>query len=154
MKFEGSIKISIFHHILGMDKLSQSQPTNLVVSGSQQMSLGNHGSSSTIVPSGLHLGKDMSSLHSQSAQPWNPKNANETINSNAPINFGLSKPTLQNYNQSMGVISSGGTVSPPLLPNTPSPPHMGPPGGPGSPSKPFRPMSDTERVLDVMRYKN
>ena len=67
-----------------MDKLSQSQPTNLVVSGNQ-MTLGSSGSSSSIVPSGLHLGKDMSSLHSQSAQPWNPKNANETINSNAPV---------------------------------------------------------------------
>ena len=54
----------------------------------------------------------------------------------------------QNQNMSSGM-SSGGTISPPLLSNTPSPP-MGPPGtGPPSPPKQFRLKADTDRVDHV-----
>ncbi|CAL8071468.1 unnamed protein product [Orchesella dallaii] len=99
-----------------------------------------------------------SQQQSQTQQPWNPKSANETLNPNVPINFGITKPILQlgqqqqqthvnhqSMNMSVGP-STSGNISPPLLANTPSPP-MGPPlGGPASPSKPFRQKGDGERV--------
>ncbi|CAG7720771.1 unnamed protein product, partial [Allacma fusca] len=122
-----------------------SQVNNLGVGGNQI--LGSNGNSSNMLTPTGHSNKEIQQMQNQ---PWNPKNANETLPVNTPINF-ITKPLIPNFNQSMGVggvISSGGNVSPPLLTNTPSPPHMGPPGGPGSPSKPFRPKSDTERVYN------
>ena len=78
-----AVLIDVLDWFAGMEKLSASQPTNLVVGGNQ-MGMGNSSNSSSIVPTSLHMGKDMSL---QSVQPWNPKNANETINSNAPVRY-------------------------------------------------------------------